>query len=85
MLTIRKGKIGFEMKQKDVDAKLSLVTEATEEEVRIEQLIRERYTMSQECGLHRKQLMGVLPSEEWTEYCNYVEECIGKVRNAQEA
>lgn len=80
MLNIKRGNIGYERKQRDTDLKLSLVQEATDEEVRIELLIRERYTMSQELSLHRKKLMGTVPKAEWNTYCDYVEDCIRRVR-----
>lgn len=84
MLNIKRGNIGYERKQRDTDLKLSLVQEATDEEVRIEFLIRDRYSMSQELALHRKKLMGTVPEEEWTTYCDYVEECIERVRKGLE-
>jgi len=80
MLNIKRGNVGYEARQRDVDLKLSLVQEATDEEVRIELLIRERYTMSQELSLHRKKLMGTVSKTEWNAYCDYVEDCIRRVR-----
>ena len=78
MLKIKKGNIGFDRHQKETDLKVSLIEEQTQEEVEIELLIRERYSMSQELALHRKAIMG--NSEEWNEYCEYVQSCVKRVR-----
>ena len=80
MLVIKKGNIGRERREKEQDLKIGLISEASEEEVRIELLIRERYSMSQETALHRKAIMGTLPDDEWDEYTNYIEECIRRAR-----
>lgn len=61
----------------------SLVDEKTEEEIRIEMLIREKYSISQELCLHREKLMRKVDSDEWNEYTAYVEECIEKVRSEE--
>ena len=81
MLIFRKGNIGREKKEKETDLKLSLIEEQTDEEVNIELLIRERYSMSQELALHRKKAMNTVDADEWKEYCDYVEECIEKARS----
>lgn len=60
-----------------------LVKESSDEEVQIELLIREKYSMSQETKLHREKLMGILSDETWNEYCNYIQECIDKVREKE--
>lgn len=82
---IKKGNIGYEKRQKEQDLKLSLVQEASEREVAIELLIRERYSLSQELGLHRKKSMGYLSEKEWKDYCDYVEECIDRVNESESA
>lgn len=79
MLKIRKGNAAYDRHQKETDLKVSLIEEQTPEEVAIELLIRERYSMSQELALHRKAIMG--NSEEWDVYCEYVQECVARVRN----
>jgi|GEM_PF-5144199 len=66
-------------------AKTALIAEASEEETRIELLIREKYSMSRETALHRKKLMGILSDEEWDEYTDYVESCIAEVRSEYDA
>ena len=58
----------------------SLVDEKTEEEIKTECLIREKYSISQELMLHRKKLMNTLPDEEWNEYVSFVEECIERAK-----
>lgn len=68
--------------EENTAAQSALIAEASPEEVQIEQLIRQRYSMSQETALHRKQLMGILSGEEWTAYCQYVQTCIDAVREA---
>ena len=40
--------------------------------------------MSQELAMHRKKLMGIEDTAEWNEYCAYVQECIDRVRNAEQ-
>lgn len=82
MIKIRKGNIGYDKRQKELDAKIFLVEEQSEEEVRIENLIREKYSLSQELALHRKKAMGSAhySKAEWDEYCSYVEECIERAR-----
>ena len=57
-----------------------LVRDSSDEDTQIEQLIRQRYSMSQELALHRKHAMGVLEAEEWDAYCTYVQGCIDEVR-----
>lgn len=84
MLTIRKGDKGREAKQKEVDSKLHLVEEASEEDTRIELLIRERYSMSMELALHRKKAMGTVDAAEWDAYCEYVQECVDRIKERGE-
>lgn len=52
--------------------------EKTDKEIKVECLIREQYSISQEIMLHRKKLMGVLSKEEWDAYVAFIEECIAK-------
>ena len=65
-------------------AKLNLLTrfvgEASDEDIRIEDLIRNRYSLSNELSLHRKKAMGIIDNAEWDEYCAFVEECIAEAR-----
>lgn len=82
MLEIRKGQIAREKKQKETDLAVSFVEEQTEEEIRIEILIRKRYSLSQELALQRKKCMGTVDEAEWTAYCNYVTKCIEEARKS---
>ena len=68
------------MNNKKNASQSALIAEQTEEEHKINLLIREKYSMSQELELHRKKLNGALPDEKWEEYNAYVEECIKQVR-----
>ena len=77
---ISKGNVPQDMIQKQNSVNSMYVAEESEEDYAIEGYIRQRYSMSKELALHRKQAMGILPEEEWNEYCEYVEECINKVR-----
>ena len=77
-MKITKGNIPEEMQMKKASLQSQLVSEASEQEVKIELLIREKYSLSQELKLHREKLMGKYSSE-WDEYCAYIEECIRKV------
>lgn len=56
-----------------------LTKEATEKEYKIETLIRERYSLSQEIAILRKIHVGKITEEEFKEYSDYVEECIKQV------
>lgn len=58
-----------------------LVKDSSDEDMAIELLVRQRYSMSQETALHRKKLMGVVAEDEWNEYVAYIEECKESVRN----
>ena len=80
MSLIRKNNVQEEMNNKKNASQSALIAEQTEEEHKINLLIREKYSMSQELELHRKKLNGVLPDETWEEYNAYVEECIRQVR-----
>lgn len=60
-----------------------LCAEEDGDNLEIEMLIREKYSMSQEICIHRKKLMGTLEDEEWQEYVSYIEECIKKVQEKQ--
>ena len=60
-----------------------LIKDNGEEDIEIELLIREKYSMSQEICIHRKKLMGILEENEWQEYVSYVEECIKKVQEKE--
>ena len=62
-----------------------LVKDSSDEDMEIEFLIRERYSMSQETAIHRKKLMGTIPEAEWDAYVAFVEECKAKVREKREA
>ena len=76
MLEIKKPNMDQEHRNKATDLKTQLIQEASDEEVGIELMIREKYSMSQELAIHRKKLMGILDESEWNEYCEYVQECI---------
>lgn len=80
-VTIKKGNIGYDKRQKEQDLKMSLVQEASDKEIEIELLIREKYSMSQELALHRKKAMGTLEKKVWEDYCKYVEECVERIKN----
>ena len=84
MIPIYKTDLERENRDKGTDLKTMLTSEATDEEVSIELLIRERYSTSQELAMHRKKLMGIEDTAEWNEYCAYVQECIDRVRNAEQ-
>lgn len=75
---IKKGNVAAEMQEKKNSFICSMVEDKNERDVKIEALIREQYSMSMELALHRKKLMGILPDEEWNNYCTYVQECIEK-------
>ena len=79
-MKIEKGNIPQETKTKEVDFISSLVKEATDEDIKINSLIRERYSMSQEMALHRKKIMGIINDDEWNAYAVYIALCIEKVR-----
>lgn len=83
MLEIRKGNISMEQKQKETDLVLSFVKEQSDEEVRIETLIREKYSLSQELALQRKKCMGTVDEAEWAAYCDYVTKCIEEARKVE--
>lgn len=80
MSLIRKNNVQEEMNNKKNASQSALIAEQTEEEHKINLLIREKYSMSQELELHRKKLNGVLSDEEWEEYNTYIEDCIRQVR-----
>ena len=87
MVEIKHVDLEREYWQKGNDLKVSLIQEASDEEVQIEVLIRERYSMSQELALHRKKAMGIKTNDfkaEWDEYVTYVTECVEAVRNRKE-
>lgn len=69
-------------KAQQLEANVKLVKESSEEDVRIEELIRERYSLSQELAIHRKLLVGVYTanSPEVVEYNSYVVDCINQAR-----
>lgn len=77
-MKITKGNNSEEAAIKKASFLSSLVDEKTDKEIKVECLIREQYSISQEIMLHRKKLMGVLPEEEWGAYIAFVEECIAK-------
>jgi hypothetical protein len=79
-MKIEKGNIPQETKTKEVDFISSLVKEATDEDIKINSLIRERYSMSQEMALHRKKIMGIINDDEWLAYTSFISECIEKAR-----
>lgn len=79
-MKITKANNQEEANMKKVSFLSSLVDEKTEEEIKTECLIREKYSISQELMLHRKKLMNTLPDEEWDEYVSFVEECIEKAK-----
>lgn len=80
MIVIKKNDVQKEISDKQKTLNLSLVSDNSEEDLRIEVLIRETYTLSQELAIHRKKLMGELSDEEWKKYCAFVKECINKAR-----
>ena len=80
MSLIIKNNVQEEMNNKKNSSQSALIAEQTEEEHKINMLIRERYSMSQELELHRKKLNGTLSDEDWETYNAYVEECIKQVR-----
>ena len=80
MSLIQKNNVQEEMNNKKNASQSALIAEQTEEEHKINLLIREKYSMSQELELHRKKLNGVLPDEEWEEYNTYIKDCIRQVR-----
>lgn len=83
-MNIKKGNVEQEMQTKKNSSISLLVAEASEEDAKINLLIREKYSMSQELELHRKKLNGTLADEEWAEYNAYVEQCIVKAREEQQ-
>lgn len=83
-MQLKKKDIEVEMALKEAQVVSSMVKEKTEEDMKINFLIREKYSMSQELALHRKKLLGTATDEEWQEYNDYVEECIVKAREEQQ-
>ena len=84
-MKITKGDIARDMQEKKNSADAQFVHEMSEEDQKIQALIRERYSLSQEVALHRKKIMRTVDATEWTDYTHYVEECIAKVREGSEA
>lgn len=80
MIVIKKNNVQKEISDKQKSLNLSLVSDNLEEDIRIEALIREVYTLSQELAIHRKKLMGELSDDEWEKYYTFVKECINKAR-----
>lgn len=84
IMQLKKKDIEVEMALKEAQVVSSMVKEKTEEDMKINFLIREKYSMSQELALHRKKLLGTATDDEWAEYNAYVEECIVKAREEQQ-
>lgn len=87
MSLIKKGNIETEMAIKANSVVTGLLAEKSDEDMRIETLIRREggYSMSEELAIHRKKMMGTLPDKEWDAYCAYVEECIREARETEPA
>ena len=80
----------IEKHDKDMQKQISSMVLATqlikdngEEDIEIELLIRERYSLSNELAIHRKKLLGIIEDEEWEEYNTFVLECIEKARQKE--
>ncbi len=58
---------------------MKLLNDRVDDDRKIEQLIREKISLSKELSILRKQAMGVLPIEEWDDYCTFIQECIDKI------
>ena len=82
-MEIHKNDYETDVRLKGLEVAVGLVEEKSEEDKKIELLIRTRYSMSMETALHRKKLMGILPDSEWNEYCTFVQECIDEARSAE--
>lgn len=80
MVKIKKGNIPQEMKEKELNFNSSLVQEASDEDKKINILIRERYSLSKEISLIRKKACGIVDETEWNDYNTFVNECIAKAR-----
>ena len=85
MMKITKGDIQRDMQEKKNSSDAQYVHEMSDEDTKIQALIREKYSLSMEVALHRKKIMRTVEAAEWTEYTHYVEECIAKVREGSEA
>lgn len=83
MSLIKKGNVAMEMQTKKISSISQLVAEASEEDAKINLLIREKYSMSQELALHRKKLLGTADDTEWQEYNDFVEDCIKRAREEE--
>ena len=85
-MLIKKGNLAQEAKEKELDLKTSLIQEETDEDLKINLLIRNGfddypgYSLSKEMSLHRKKLMGTIDDNEWNAYAVYIALCIKKVR-----
>lgn len=62
-----------------IEPTANLVKE-NEEDFKVNSLIREKYSLSQELCLHRKKIIGIVDESEWNEYVAFVEECIERAR-----
>lgn len=69
----------IEVALKNLLLKVGLVEEMSDTDLKIEMLIRQKYSMSMETKIHREKLMGKIDDEEWNNYCNYIQECIDTV------
>ena len=83
MVIIKRGNVNREKAEKERDLKIKLIEDSCDEDVRIELLIRKRYSLSEELALHRKKIMGVCEWDEWDAYCEYVQGCIARVREGK--
>lgn len=62
-----------------IEPTANLVKE-NEEDFKVNSLIREKYSLSQELCLHRKKILGIVDENEWNEYVAFVEECVNKAK-----
>ena len=72
-----------EVALKNLLLKVGLVEEMSDTDLKIEMLIRRKYSMSMETKIHREKLMGKIDDEEWNEYCTFVQECIDEAKSGE--
>lgn len=80
MSFVKKGNVERDMNEKNVAVISGLLRDSSERDMKIETLLREQYSLSQELAIHRKKMSGEIEEEEWENYVSYVKECIAKAK-----
>lgn len=79
-IKIKRTDISDDIRQKTLAAKIIALDEEGVHAA-VSELIRKKYPISKELSIHRKKLMGIIDNSEWSEYCNYVIDCIAQVED----